>query len=188
MPPVVTGLLARKPPSKAKRRIRTVIHVWHLLTAILLFVIFLLCLIDGSFLYALYLLPLVICDITYTLIRLFNKDGKKQTFLSRRQFGIFSHLRFRAFLYQAAAIIPLSQRRPFIVTQVLAIIVWVFGVIMFILGCIAREGDFLDWVQEDETEEDEDGIRLPMSDDEESILDNRTNGARTAEFSDAVRV
>ncbi|KAG9041201.1 hypothetical protein FS842_002681 [Serendipita sp. 407] len=179
MPP---SLIADPPPeephSRAKNVIRILFLLWHLL------ITYLLCLIvftaftyppifDSRHpynLYTLYLIPLVVYNLVFTLIQLFKIDGSR--FLPRPlNFGIFARIRFRAYLYQVAAAIPLSQGSGANPVEVfLAYIVWLFGIWMFILGCIAGEFGFLDWIQEVQREEEEgeqQRIRLPVSSDDE---------------------
>ncbi|KAG8810255.1 hypothetical protein FRC17_003011 [Serendipita sp. 399] len=133
-----------------------------------------------------YLLPFAIYDITYTLFRLFDKE-RKYFRLRLQKFGIFAHLRFRAFLYQAAAAILMAQGEKTEDVSV-AQVVWWFGVIMFVLGCFAKEFGFLDWVQdEDEEEEDKGKIRLRNScDEDESAVMNHTRAEHSFDEIDSI--
>ncbi|KAG8832819.1 hypothetical protein FRC18_004523 [Serendipita sp. 400] len=183
MPPSV---IAEPPPegprSRAKNVIRILFHLWHLLITLLLFLAILTTFYSGyryNF-YALYLLPLVVYNLVFTLIQLFKIDGSR--FLPRPlNFGIFAHIRFRAYLYQAASSIFFTPGADMITIN-FASLVWRFGVWVFILGCIASEFGFLDWIQEvqkeDEREEEQRVRLLISSDDEGDEVDLFENTAR----------
>ncbi|KAG8809715.1 hypothetical protein FRC19_005059 [Serendipita sp. 401] len=55
------------------------------------------------------------------------------------------------------------------IQAILTFFLWAFGMWMFILGCIASEFGFLDWIQEVQTEEEqeEQRVRLLISSDDE---------------------
>ncbi|KAG8818455.1 hypothetical protein FRC19_010625 [Serendipita sp. 401] len=181
MPPsiTITDLASPEEPHQGKRIVRILMHIWHLLTAVLILVTVILGLILNPIrLSILYLIPFAVYDIIYTLCRLFHKCGNR-FFLRRQEFGIFAHLRFRAFLYMVAAAIP---QDTWGIQEIFTIIIFIFGLVMFILGCIAKEVGFLDWVQDIEKEE---GIQLLNSDDEDDVVDilvssTQAKGARQA--------
>ncbi|KAG8817657.1 hypothetical protein FRC19_011222 [Serendipita sp. 401] len=177
MPP---SLIAEPPPegprSRAKSVIRVLFHLWHLFITLLLSLTVLTNSgpVSGSrylySLYTLYLIPLILYNLVFTFIQLFKIDGSH--FLPRPlNFGIFARIRFRAYLYQVTAAIPLSQiSGPMPIEDIIAYFVWVSGIWMFILGCIASEFGFLDWIQEVQMEEEqgeEHRVRLLISSDDE---------------------
>ncbi|KAG8861782.1 hypothetical protein FRB91_000025 [Serendipita sp. 411] len=198
MPP---SLITEPPPdgprSRAKDVVHVLFHLWHLLIVFLLFVVIFGGLALGpmwdprySFnLSTLYLLPLAIYDLVFTFIQLFKIDGSR--FLPRPlNFGIFARIRFRAYLYQSAAALAVSlsqmgQANP--VQGFSAFVIWVFGLCMLILGCIASRFGFLDWIQEVQRDEQEEQqrIRLPISSedegDEEDIFEGTLRRRRRRE-------
>ncbi|KAG8830602.1 hypothetical protein FRB91_000032 [Serendipita sp. 411] len=184
MPPSipVTDTASPDKPRGGKRVVHILMHILHLLIALLILVIAILELIfcSSHSLSVLYLIPFAIYEIVYTLHRLFDKSGTRFV-LSRQEFGIFARLRFRAFLYMVAVAIPWG-RWP---TKVPVRIVWVFGVLMFILGTIANEFGFLDWVQDVEKEE---GIKLLDSDEEEDVADILASNTQATGTHQAARV
>ncbi|KAG8832817.1 hypothetical protein FRC18_004521 [Serendipita sp. 400] len=70
-------------------------------------------------------------------------------------------------------------------TKVPVRIVWGFGVSMFILGTIANEFGFLDWVQDVEKEE---GIKLLDSGEEEDVADILASTTQATGTRQAARV
>ncbi|KAG8830606.1 hypothetical protein FRB91_000028 [Serendipita sp. 411] len=198
------GRRRRDRPRRAKAFVRNVIHVWDLLTILILVPIALVSFsprnasVDS--LLSLYLIPMMIFSAIYALVWLRKKKEDHEvrrapktiikTFLTRFQFGFFSRIRVRGFIYQAFAIIPLSRR--YSPEASLAWLVWVSGVAMFVLGCIANECGLLDWVQEEEGQKESIDPVFASSDeeeDEEINVGGHENGAQaTGEHPDALHV
>ncbi|KAG8832820.1 hypothetical protein FRC18_004524 [Serendipita sp. 400] len=193
-------------PKRAETFVRNVIHVWDLLTVLILVPIAIASFplknaAFDSFL-SVYLIPMMIFSVAYALLWLCKKKEDREarkisgkiikTFLTRRQFGFFSHIRVRGFIYQAFAIIPLSRRYIPGPGALLGWFVWVSGVAMFVLGCIANECGLLDWVQQEEGKEESIDPVFASSDeeeDEEINVGGQENGAQaTGEHPDALHV
>ncbi|KAG9020188.1 hypothetical protein FS842_007531, partial [Serendipita sp. 407] len=182
MPPSLT---AEPPPegprSRAKNVVHVLFHLFHLFIAFLLFITILagletVLVFYPRFLYKLcilYLVPLAVYDLAFTLIQLFKIDGSR--FLPRPlNFGIFARIQFRAYLYLLAAVISFSLSlipgdELNLIQAFSAVFVGFFGLWMLVLGCIASRFGFLDWIQEVQREEQEERqrIQLPMSSDDE---------------------
>ncbi|KAG8762113.1 hypothetical protein FRC15_008651 [Serendipita sp. 397] len=156
----------RRERPRAKTLVRNAIHVWDLLTILLLFPITLVIIIpvkqyEDFFLYITFI-PMMIFSVAYTLVwfRKERTDGEARgtlgkttkTFLTHRQFGFFSRIRARGFIYQAFAIILVGRSSS--PEASIAWLVWGSGAGMFVLGCIASQWGFLDWLQEEEGKED----------------------------------
>lgn len=138
-------------PSKGKRIMRYSLHILHLTIALLLFCIVIFHLIGVS-LFILYLLPLIIHVIIIEICFLCHRRPPK----SLTQ-GILApeSLRRRAFAYQFSGVFAMSSKGygPLsTVALVMAIIVWVLGILLFGLGIISHEYGFEDWVEEPEPE------------------------------------
>ncbi|KAG8830607.1 hypothetical protein FRC18_007824, partial [Serendipita sp. 400] len=181
MPPsLITEPPPERPRSRAKNVVHILFHLWHLFIAFLLFITILAGLepvfvFYPRFLYKLcilYLVPLAVYDLAFTLIQLFKIDGSR--FLPRPlNFGIFARIQFRAYLYLLAAVISFSLSlipgdELNLIQAFSAVFVGFFGLWMLVLGCIASRFGFLDWIQEVQREEQEgQRIQLPMSSDDE---------------------
>ncbi|KAG9031325.1 hypothetical protein FS842_004274 [Serendipita sp. 407] len=173
MPPSLIAEPPEGPRSRAKNVIHIFFHLWHLFITFLLFLIVVVTL-DSGFtfdsrqpnnIHILYLIPLATYNLVFTLMQLFKIDGSR--FLPRPlNFGIFARIRFRAYLYQVAAAISIVNEEN-MVQVIFTSLLWAFGIWTFILGCIASEFGFLDWIQEVQKEEEEQRVRLLISSDDE---------------------
>ncbi|KAG8810256.1 hypothetical protein FRC17_003012 [Serendipita sp. 399] len=154
-PSPVGDVAAREEPSRAKRIVRTIMHLWHLFVSILLILI-----VYGFFglrvgvslpyaLYNLYILPFALYDLWFTTIQLLGINTQRRLLPDPRSFGVFANLMLRGYLYQVAITIPFSQGIKLDVFEILITWpVWLSGLWMLTLGWIAHEFGFSDWVQE----------------------------------------
>lgn len=154
MPPSL-DTTTRNPPkdkhSRLKRDIRYLLHVFHLIIAILMLCIVILNLISHLRTpFILYLLPLIIYVIIIEICYLFHRSPP-----TKLTNGIYGHqsLRRRAFNYQIAGVLGIGfatrSWRDGVGDAVLgiSITVLVVGILLFLVAHVAHECGYGDWVE-----------------------------------------
>lgn len=140
-----------EPPEDPHRRVKAVtrylIHLIHVIEALLFLAAFIvgLILLSHKIFLLLYLIPLIIVVLIIEICHLSHHTPPERM---TSQLGIFNTLRGRGFIYQVAAALVISNTSWVVPQIVLGWTAWGIGVFIFILAILAREWEMEDWFEE----------------------------------------
>jgi hypothetical protein len=149
---------------KARRTVLYLMHFLHLAVALLLFIIVVWDLFTiARSLFMIYLIPFVIVIIIVEIFYLFKRDPPVAL---RHSVLAPIGLQKRSFIYQLAGAFAynwtriiqrwdLRNRSTIHQVRDLSYIVWTIGIALFVLAMLAKEYNFLDWVEEKQPDDDE---------------------------------